>query len=131
MEKLNRIKIAGKEYPYKCSNIVLAQIQEKYGTLTEFINKIAGREPLLDKDGTQKKNEDGLGLYKKTEPSLSAVNFLLPLVIMEGLEIEAEKKGKEAPELNVKALIRSIDLNPFEIAKLLEEEIYRAIAIKK
>lgn len=131
MEKLNRIKIAGKEYPYKCSNIVLAQIQEKYGTLTEFINKIAGREPLLESDGTQKKNEDGLGLYKKTEPSLSAVNFLLPLVIMEGLEIEAEKKGKEAPELNVKALIRSIDLNPFEIAKLLEEEIYRAIAIKK
>ena len=34
--KLNTITLSGKEYPMKCSILVLEKIQDKYGTLEEF-----------------------------------------------------------------------------------------------
>lgn len=128
---LKKIKLSGKEYPYRCSNSVLAEIQEEYGTLAEFERQLSGRKPLLDKNGEQRTNEDGLKLYTKTEPSLKAVNYALPLMIEEGLQYEADKKRKEAPDVDPKFIIDEIDMNPFELAELLLEEFYGALAIKK
>lgn len=131
MEKrLNKIKLSGKEYPYKCDNFVLAEIQEAYGTISAFELKLSGRIPALDENGNQRRNDEGQLLYKKTEPSLKAVNFMLPLVIDEGLRIEAERRGKPAEDMDERSIVYQID-QPFEVADILLEELYKALAIKK
>lgn len=131
MNKTKTLTLSGKKYPYRCSNSVLAEIQEEYGTLAEFERKLSGRKLLLDKNGEPRINEDGLKLYTKTEPSLKAVNFALPLMIEEGLQYEADQKRKEAPEVDAKTIIGEIDINPFELADMILEEFYGALAIKK
>ena len=130
-KKLNTVQLSGKEYPIKCSNYVLAQIQDEYGTISEFEKKLSGRIEMIDENGEPVTNEEGLRMYKKTEPSMKALNFALPLMVIEGTRIEAEKKKKDIPDMTPEEIIRKIDTNPFVLANTVLEEFYRALAIKK
>lgn len=76
IEKLKYINFE-KKYPIKCDLTVLEEIQEKYGTINEFELKLAG----------WMKNEKKL---VKTEPSMKAIRFALPLMINEGIDIANE-----------------------------------------
>lgn len=131
MEKLKTIKIAGRVYPIKCSNFVLAQIQEKYGDLSTFEDKLAGRKPVYDNNGNKVRDDENKIVFERAEVSMDAINFFLPLVVNEGLEIEAIEKNKPAETIDPKALVRSIDCSPYKLAIELLVEFYRAFNIKK
>mgnify|MGYP003290890613 CR=1 FL=1 len=131
MDKLSTITLSGKEYPMRCSNFVLQEIQEKYKDLSEFERKLAGRIPALDENGKQKYNDEGKKLYIQVETSLEAINFFLPLVVNEGIEVEAILKNKEAKTLDPKQIIRMNDVSPYKLQEILLEEFFRAFEIKK
>lgn len=132
MEKeLTKISIKGKEYPIKCSNYVLAMIQDKYENLTDFETLLSGKKPVLLKNGEHKKDKEGNDVYKVGEPSIEAINFMLPLVVNEGIEIEAELLNTKAEVLDNKYIIRNVDVNVFELSVLLRLEFYKAVTAKK
>lgn len=131
MEELKTIKLSGKEYPIKCSNFVLAKIQEKYGDLSEFENKLAGRKYKYDNEGKKVRDEEGKIVYIDTEVSMEAINFFLPLIVNEGIEIDAIEKNKPAEVMDPKKIVRMIDSNPYNLALELLMEFYRAFNIKK
>ncbi|MBQ0112682.1 MAG: hypothetical protein KBT03_06100 [Bacteroidales bacterium] len=126
-----KIKIKGKEYPLKCTCYVLAIIQDKYENLTDFEIELSGKKPFME-NGEQKKDEKGNLLYKQGEPSMKAINFMLPLCVNEGIEIEAEELNTEAKPLKEKYINRNVEgLSIYELSKMLCEEFYRAVIAKK
>lgn len=131
MEQLNKITLSGREYPIKCSNFVLAEIQAKYGELSKFEDLLSGRKAKYDDNGNRLRDEDGNAIFEKTDISMDAINFFLPLIINEGLEIEAIEKNKPAEIIDSKTIIRMIDVNPFTLSLELLMEFYRAFNIKK
>lgn len=114
IEKLTYIELAGESYPIKCDLAVLEAAQEEYGTLNEFERKLAGIE------------EAG-----RTEPSVKAIRFALPLMINEGIDIENAIEGgkrKHITEKELKLLLS--DINVFVIANELHDEFSRCFVSK-
>ncbi len=131
MDNLARITLSGAEYPLKCDNFVLAQVQEKFGTLAAFEMALTGREIIKNSKGEPKKDSKGNTLYKKVEPSMDAMNFFLPLCVQEGLQIEAELENRPVEKITNKKIVMLCDMNPFALALELTKEFYRSMATKK
>ena len=131
MEKLKHIKLGQKSLPIKCDNYVLMEIQENYGTITQFEAELVGLKPLMDKEGNPAVNADGKQLFTAVEPSIKAINFVLPLMINEGLEIEADSRNKPFEPLTEKEIIRAIDIPYKELSIILHEEFARCFKTKK
>lgn len=129
--ELSRIEIGGESYPLKCDNLVLMEIQEKYGTVREFEKELVGLEEKRDENGDIILSEDGTPIFIKKEPSIKAINFALPLMINEGLEIEAEKNNTTYNPVKEKTLIRKINTNYYELSRLIHEEFSRCFVTKK
>lgn len=129
-EKMNRITLSGKEYPYKCDILVLEKIQEEYPDLSDFENRLSGFVPAREKDGTIKRNEEGFMLGTYGTPDIKTVNKTLCWMIQEGLEIEADEKRKEYEPVSDKTILRSVDLSPSELGKILQEEFGRCFKRK-
>lgn len=125
------ITIKGKEYPIKCSNYVLALIQDKYDNLNDFEVLISGKKEILDKNGNPKKDKEGNQLFEIGEPSIDAINYALPLMVNEGIEIEADELNKEAELLKDKYIIRNVDNSIYELSNLIRIEFYKAVISKK
>lgn len=119
IEKLKYIELGKEKYPMKCDLAVLEEIQEQYGTINAFELKLAGWT----------KNEEKK--LVKTEPSMKAIRFALPLMINEGIDIENAKSGKKRKHITdaeLKALCT--DVNVFDIANELHDEFIRCFEVK-
>ena len=129
-EKVNCIKLSGREYPYKCDLLVLEKIQDTYGDLSDFENRLTGFEPSINDDGSIKRNEDGhmLGIYKT--PDLKVLGKTLCWMIQEGIEIDADEKKKEAELIDEKMILRAVDIPPGELGKILQKEFARCFERK-
>ena len=93
MEKLSRIMLGEKTFPIKIDLNVLEKIQEEYGLVSEFERKLLGLEPARDDGGRVIYGEDGRPVMNSVEPSIRAINTVLPLMVNEGMAIEAEETG--------------------------------------
>ncbi len=116
-EKPNKIALSGSEYPIKCDMLVLEKIQEKYGDLAKFENKIRKFIPDVDEEGDYKRNEAGLVIGHYEYPEISALMDLTYWCICEGMEIE----GLEC-EFSRTELIRMIDITPLELSEIMHNE---------
>ena len=123
-KKMNLIKLDGARVPYKCTNNVLAQMQEEHGSIDAFYLKLIGREPVLDEDGYEMHNEEGKRLLRRIEPSIRTINRFFVACVQEGLEIEG--KGRHWEE---KELIRMVEQAPFSLVPLLAEEFNRSFLV--
>ena len=108
MDKLTYIEVGKEKYPIKCDNLVLQQIQEEFGSVRLFEMELIGLAADKNPDGTDKRDDKGQLILKHVEPSIKAINFGLPLMVNEGLEIEAEQKNTDFKYLEDKEIIRSI-----------------------
>lgn len=128
-EKLNYITLSGVEYPIKCDLVVIEKIQDKYGNLSDYENKLNGFYPAVDENGEYKRNEEGkiLGLYG--EPSISILKEALNWMVEEGMEI-AREEGKDTPSIDGVNLIRKADLAPRELSEILHDEFARCFERK-
>lgn len=120
-EGLNHITLSGEEYPIKCDLLVLEKIQEEFGNVNDFENLILNWESV---------EIDGEKQIKSKFPSARAVNFTLPLMINEGIEIENELTGQKRPPVNRKDIIRKVDMRLTEIAGLIHEEFAKCFKTK-
>ena len=132
-EKLNTVRIGNKKIPIKCDFSVLMMLQEEFGTLKNFEQKLIGLNPVLDKDGNEiyETNAEGVEAikYKTTEPSLRAISIALPLMINEG-RIQAEAQG-ETFDFDYKTAIAEADFSIIEVAVDLHSEYRRCFDRKK
>lgn len=116
---LSRIRISDTlELPIKCDLYVLDMIQQKYGTVTDFEMKLAG----LRQDGKE---------IVKCEPSANAVAFALPLMVMEGMDIEKEEKGITYDIATERELLNAVTRDFRIIAQELHAEMKRCFQVKK
>lgn len=122
MERLKRIIMRGHSYPIKIDMNVLEAIQEKYGSINQFEWDILGLDI---------RQEDGEWKVYKTEPSVKAIKTVLPLMINEGMEIEAEETGKAFCPVTDKEIFRICDISFETLAILIHEEFKRCFATKK
>lgn len=121
-EGLNHIELSGKTYPIKCDLLVLEKIQEEYGDLSDFENKLSGFAPAQNEDGTPKRNEEGYIVGTYGMPNIKVVNQALCWMVQEGMEIEAEENGDKVKKMSDKTILRSVDMRPEELGRLLQKE---------
>ena len=120
-DKLSHITLSGVEYPLKCDLLVLERIQDEFGTIGKFEDEILNWK--ITKDGEEEKRERKI-------PSAHAVNFALPIMINEGIEIENEEKEEKRKTVNEKEILRKVDLSLFEIAGIIHAEFARCFKSK-
>lgn len=129
-EGLNHITLSGEEYPVKCDLVVLESIQEEFGTIGEFEEKLMPWTPKLDKDGKEVKSKNGKIIYVSRFPDIKAVNAALYHMVKEGEEIEADNEKRKPREICRKELIRKADLTPVDLADQLHDEFLRCMKVK-
>ncbi len=131
MDKLTYIEVGKEKYPIKCDNLVLQQIQEEFGSVRLFEMALIGLVADKNPDGTDKRDDKGQLILKHVEPSIKAINFGLPLMVNEGLEIEAEQKNTDFKYLEDKEIIRSIQLSYLKLSEIMHKELARCFETKK
>lgn len=131
MEKLKRIIIGGINYPIKIDLNVLEYIQENYGSINEFERDLLGIKFLKDEEGRQLYDGEGEPCICRVEPSIKAIKIVLPVMINEGLEIEAEGKRESYHPVSEQTLLRECDISFEVLANIIHEEFKRCFATKK
>ncbi len=118
-KKLNTITLSGKEYPIKCSILVLEKIQDKYETLEAFEDDLSIFEDT-------KENEE----IKVRFPKMAALCDALYWMVQEGEEITAEEEGRKPVKYKRESLARKIDGSLFVTAQILKREFGRSFTSK-
>lgn len=133
-ENLNTVTIGGHKFPIKCDFAILQILQENFGTLKAFEQKLIGIDPILDKNGDPVYEIDKDGneslKFKTTEPNLRALSLALSTFINEG-KIQAEAQGEEIDEFDYKQAIKEADFSIIEVAVDLHNEYRRCFDRKK
>ena len=121
---MNYINLSGEEMPIRCDLLVLEEIQDRFGELSDFENKLIGFTPALDEEGNVKKDKEGRTLGISGTPDIKALNFALLLMGKEGTEIT----GKDIKE--DKKLLQMADMTPKELSEELHKEFLRCFERK-
>lgn len=117
-QKLERVKIGNKEFPIKLDMFVLEKIQKVFGNINSF--------ELLVKGLSEKVDESGKKTYVYTEPSIEAINMVLPEMIYEGCDIE----GVDI-ELSEKDIIRNVKCSYIELQQIIIKEFNKCFETEK
>lgn len=118
-KKLNTITLSEKEYPIKCSILVLEKIQDKYETLEAFEDDLSIFEDT-------KENEE----IKVRFPKMTALCDALYWMVQEGEEITAEEEGRKPIKYKRESLVRKMDGSLFTTAQILKREFGRSFVSK-
>lgn len=110
-QELVRVRIGNEMFPVKIDMYVLEKIQEEYGNIYNFELKIKG----LVKTGEESK--ENRAAFKRIEPSISAMNFVLPIMVKEGCDIE----GKNI-DMTDEEIVRNINIHYMELNKIIVKE---------
>lgn len=120
-KRMRDIILGGRRLKIAIDLNVLAEIQEQYGSIAEFERKLRGLRPSEEE-----------GKFYLGEPSAKAIAFILPLMVNEGFEIEADRLQKYPVEqLSRLEVINMIDKPLPELSAIITDELAGALAIKK
>lgn len=131
MEKLSRIMLGKKTFPIKIDLNVLETIQEEYGSVSEFERKILGLEAARDGDGRVIYGENGRPVMNSVEPSIRAIKTVLPLMVNEGIAIEAEETGGRCEPVSDQWVFANCHISFDLLADMIHQEFRRCFEIKK
>ena len=123
-EKMNEITLSGEVYPLRCDMVVLEQIQDAYGTVEVFEERLLPYKKRRGEDGDVVLDADGDPVYDSKIPDIGVVNRALELFVREGLEIQ----GKKLEDSNT--LLRKVDIACTPLALLLHGEFMRCFEQK-
>ncbi len=90
-EEMNTIELTGRKYPIKCDLLVLEKIQDKYGTIGEFEQKLMTWEPVFMQNMMMI-----MGLVKKYQIP-SQVNTRLLKIEPDGIVVQKENGEEKIP----------------------------------
>lgn len=117
-DKLQRISIGGMELPVKIDMFVLEKIQKVYGNINTF--------ELLVKGLVENVDENGKKTYTHTEPSIEAINMVLPEMVYEGCDIEGIDIN-----LSEKDIIRNVKCSYIELQQIINKEFNKCFESEK
>lgn len=117
--KLERIPVGGQEVPIIIDMYVLEELQQKYGSLNFFENKLKGIKEITDKDNEKPK-------MVRTEGDIGVLNFVLPLMVREGCEIEGKKL-----QMTDKEIVINLGISHVELQKIVCDEFNRCFEMQK
>ena len=129
-EEMNTIELSGEKYPIKCDLLVLEKVQDKYGTIGAFEQKLMTWEPDLDVDGNEIIDDNGKTKYHGKFPDAGAVNDALTWMVNEGEAIAAEKDGRAPVKYEKEGIVRKVDIPLTALADALHDEFYRCFETK-
>lgn len=129
-EELKKITLSGEEYPIKCDLVALENIQEEFGSISEFEEKLMPWTPKLDENGKEVKAKNGNTVYMGRIPDIKAVNTALYYMAREGEEIAAEREKRKPRPMSREKLVRKVDLAPVDLADQLHKEFMRCMNVK-
>lgn len=123
--KLETINIQGDEMPILCTFSVLEKLQNEFGTVTEFSQKLI---PV-------KKNKGGAEILSGM-PDIHAVVFALPLFLKEGIDAYNDEHKIKLEQLTTAELFRKVSQGEtarslIDIALALYKELWRSINAPK
>lgn len=122
MQKMERILIGQKTYPIKIDLNVLEIIQECYGSINQFERELLGLKI--------QKGEDGTEQVVAVEPSVRAVRMALPLMINEGLSIEAADTGRPCEPVGEQQIIQECCIPFDKLSRIIHQELKRCFGKK-
>ena len=131
MEKLRRIMIGEKTYPFKIDLNVLEMVQEKYGSVKVFERELFGWRYRKDEEGKQMYSSDGVPMIYIVEPAVTAVKMILPAAVMEGMQIEADEHNRPMEDITEEYIIHNCNVPYMDLCVMLQEEFSRCFATKK
>lgn len=131
MEKLRRIMIGEKTYPFKIDLNVLEMVQEKYGSVKAFERELFGWRYQKDEEGKQMYTADGVPVIYIVEPAVTAVKMILPAAVMEGMQIEADEHNRPMEDITEEYIIHNCNVAYMDLCVMLQEEFSRCFATKK
>lgn len=131
MEKLKRMLIGERTYPFRIDLNVLEEIQEEYGSINRFERDLLGLRFKKDGEGNQLYDGGGKMMMEVGEPSIKAIKMVLPMAINEGILIEADEQNREAEVLEEEFIIRNCTIGYDVLSEMLHEEFKRCFATKK
>lgn len=120
-ERPTILQMCGQNIPLWCDLFVINEIQEKYGQVGVFERMLLGIE---------EKEVDGKKVPHKTEPSMEAILFALPLMIKEGYK-KATLNGEKMEPVDIEQLMTDINVPFRTLAAILHREFKRCFATKK
>ena len=115
--EVDHLKIGEDRFPVYCDLNALDQLQEKYGSITEFERKLMGWEIVRDEDGEPERDDEGNIKKKNTEPSARVILDTLLIMIEEGQKIE-ERYGAEEDSYTDKVTMEDLETMPLDGANL-------------
>ncbi len=120
-DKPTMININGKDVPLWCDIFALNEIQEDYGTISDFERKLAGIKE-VEVNGERKSY--------KVEPDVRTIIYALKLMCKEGYK-KAMFLGEELEKEDIDGLLMNIEIPFNQLADILHNEFRRCFAAKK
>ena len=117
----NTIKINGEEVPIRCNLEIMAQLEEEFGTIMIFSEKLMHLNSSAGKE-----NENIL-------PDMRAITFALPKFVHEGIEYYNEKNAhsRQLEQLLPSTVLRHCEDPVVDVARILWSELWRSMAAPK
>lgn len=131
MENLRRIILDGRTFPVKIDLNVLEKIQDEYGSVYEFERKILGLEVARDENGKVIYGDDKKPVMLSVEPSIKAIKTVLPLMVNEGLAIEAGETGQSWEPVSDLWIFANCSIDFNVLAEMIHAEFKRCFETKK
>ena len=120
---LTTIELSGDKIPLMCNLGVLEELQDEFGTIQDFISKIA---PL---------NDDGQIDFKTVRedwlPDAHALVYALPRMISEGIEVYNENHKNKIEKMTPKEIFRRCDQSIFTVSATIYGEVIRPFRAPK
>ena len=113
---LSTINFSGDKMPILCTISVLEKIQEEFGNITNFSEKLV---PV-----GKKKTENWM-------PDIHAIAYALPLFIDEGIEAYNETHNIKIEKIEPEKLFRKLDKPILSVSLSLYKELWRSINAPK
>ena len=102
---------------------MLESIQDQYGAINLFEMDLLGLKVQAGDDGKE--------ILRVTEPSVRAIRMILPLMINEGLAIEATETGRPYDPVTEQEIIQECCIPYDKLSKIIHDEFKRCFGKKQ
>lgn len=128
MNDLSTIDLQGDKIPILCTMEVLEDIQNEFGTIPAFIEKLA--PTVKDEDG-ETKIENGYPVFSGEIPDLHTLTFALPRLIQNGIEVYNSHHNIKIPFMSKTEIWQKNENSVFSTASTIYVEVMRSIHAPK
>lgn len=123
MRALRTIEMSGDNIPVRCNLGILEQLQNEFGSVQEFIGKIAP----LDDNGNLNFEQAGADWL----PDMHALVYSLPLLVNEGIEVYNENHKIQLTKMTPKEIFRRCDQPVFTVSAAIYSEVLESMRAPK